>query len=614
MRRALPLVVCVLFSALAPCQVSMSLDVDASGIAELQIRSKMVIPVKPGKFALAYPKYIPGEHGPSGPLNNVVGFRATVNGKPIRWWRDEVDLFRIECDVPAGAESMQVELTYGVQPETVASSRLARLVWNQILLYPADEKAASVRVNPTIKLPKQWKIATALTLKSLNDDTAVYEPTDLITLIDSPTLMGRYFETVNLTTDMGVGHILAVAADRPEDIALDDETVLAYRRMVQEAMAIFGDRPYRRYQWLISLSDHGAGAGLEHHESSEDGMGATAMTTDAGRRLLAELNAHEYAHTWNGKYRRPAGLIGDNYQVPMRSSLLWMYEGMTQYLGTVLSARAGFWSPEYLREALALYASQLELQQGRTWRPLVDTATCAQILYYSPSGWTSARRDVAFYVEMIFNWLEADMIIRRVTGGRKSLDDFCRSFHGGGAGMPSVKPYEIDAIVAGLSSVANYDWKSWIDKRVYAVSPKLNLEGLEAAGWRLIYTDVPNLAALDQAEVYGGMGYEASLGLTLEDDKVKDVILGMPTEQAGVCPDMKIVGVGSEPFSQDALDRAIGMSTVTGKVDLIVERAGFLKSISIPYGGGHRFPHLVPIDGKPDLLSETFGSRTARGS
>lgn len=602
----------LLVVSLGFAQEPIKLHVDASRIAELQVRSKVTIPVKSGRLALAYPKYIPGEHGPSGPINNMIGFRILANGKALRWWRDELDIFRLECEVPPGVDSVVVEMHFGLEPSTVASAKLGRIVWNQLLVYPADTPAAMLRFAASVTLPKSWKMATALYPKSNEGQDIAFEPTDLVTLIDSPAVAGLHFETVNLTTDLGIPHILAVAADRPEDIVLDDQTILGYRKLVQEANVLFGGRPYRRYQWLISLSDHGGQEGLEHHESSQDGMGSDAMASEGGRRWLAELNAHEYVHSWNGKFRRPAGLIGVNYQTPIRSSLLWMYEGMTQYLGTVLATRAGFWDQEYAREVLASYASSYQFQQGRTWRPLVDTATCARSLYYAPSSWQNARRDVAFYVEMIFNWIEADMIIRRVTNGAKNLDDFCKIFYAGANGTPSVKPYEIDGIVAALSATAPYDWPAWIDRRIYSVSPHLNFDGLEAAGWRLVYSDEPNAAELDLWQLYSYEGYETSLGVTLSGDMIQDVIPGLPGDQAGLTPGMKVLSVNAQAFSSDVLNRAIAQSPSTQKVDLVVERAGFMRSTSVPYNGGLKFPHLERIEGKPDLLSELFASRLSR--
>lgn len=606
---ALPVLLCLAAALFAQPQV-IPIELDATQAPRLLLRASQKVAVTPGSLRLAYPKWIPGEHGPSGPLGNVVEMRFLGNGKPLRWTRDESDLFVVEVEVPEGVTEIETRLTYGIEPHTDAANTLARVAWNRVVLYPVDRPSTDLVFQPTVKVPEGWTLFTALKPTGGNGQ---FEPVNLERLIDSPLMMGKYAQQIELTPDGSVSHLLAIVADAPELIVLDGAVIQGHSKLVAETQALFGGPAYGAYTFLLSVSDQVSGVGLEHHESSEDGVGADGLTSEIGLAGLAELNAHEFAHAWNGKFRRPAPLLGANPHSPMRTSLLWMYEGMTQFLGVVLPARAGLWTPEFFRETIAARAAMLDHESGRGWRPLADTAICAQTLYYSGGHWSQARRGVSFYDEMIFNWIEADAIIRRGTNGSKSLDDFCAEFHRRSPADPWVKPYSREDIVASLNKVFAYPWDAWLQRQVYEVLPRAPLGGLQASGWRLVYTAEPNLVELDWETQNGQSHLLYTLGVVMDGPEIKDVVMGGPAETAGLFPGIKLLAVGDKPFSEEALEVAILHSSRTGNVHLLGEASGQVMAFEVACSGGWRFPHLERIEGVPDLLSQLIAPRSQSG-
>jgi predicted metalloprotease with PDZ domain len=412
--------------------------------------------------------------------------------------------------------------------------------------------------------------------------------------------------TVALGAGQPPAHSIEVAADSEAALEMSPELVSGYERLVAEAGALFGARHYRSYRWLLTLSDAVAHFGLEHHESSDDRVAEKALGDEAGRRNLARLLAHEYAHSWNGKYRRPAGLITGDFDRPIKSDLLWVYEGLTQYLGNILPPRSGLWTPEEFREAEAVAAARLDNEPGRTWRPLVDTAVAAQVLYFAPDDWSSWRRRVDFYDEGNLIWLEADILIRQQTGGRRSLDDFLRRFHGAPGGEPTVKPYSLDDVVAALNDVAPYDWRGFLEARVQAATPHAPLGGIEKGGWRLVYTDNPNLFIKDSDAANKTADHAYSIGLLAkEDGAIGDVIPDSPAARAGLGPGMKIAAVGGRRFTPDVLRAAIkGSKGGSAPIEVIVANGDFFGTYRIDYHGGERYPHLERDPARPDTLSD----------
>ncbi|HXU81948.1 MAG TPA: M61 family peptidase, partial [Polyangia bacterium] len=487
-----------------------------------------------------------------------------------------------------------------------ASAQLAVVSWNQLVLYPKGARPRELMVTPTLTVPAGWKLGTALPVGRSAANRTEFLPASLETLIDSPALLGQNLRTVEL----GGPHQLHVAADGAAALGFGDDVVQRYRRLVAEANALFGAHHYRSYHFLLSLSEHVAHFGLEHHESSDNRQRERVFLDEALRVTGAGLLPHEYVHSWNGKFRRPAGLATPDYLTPMKGELLWIYEGLTTYLGEVLTARSGLRTVEQEREAIALVAATLDVAPGRTWRPLGDTAVAAQTLYGGPSEWRSWRRGVDFYPESELIWLEADAVIRDKSKGQRSLDDFCRAFHGKTSGPPAVEPYTLDDVIAALEAVAAHDWRGFFTARIDVPTRRAPLGGLEAAGWRLAYAEAPSGFLKQGEQASKTVNLSFSLGLSLkEDGTVLDAMPGMPAARAGVAPGMKVIAVGGRRFSADVIRDAVRATKQRPDLELLVENGEYFRTYKIGYRGGARYPVLERIAGKADVLGEILKAR-----
>jgi predicted metalloprotease with PDZ domain len=591
--------------ALGQESVRITMNVDATDAARNVLHTRLTIPVKPGPLSLFYPKWIPGEHSPTGPLNDMVGLRLSGNGKAIPWQRDDVEMFAFHCDVPAGVSALEVTFDDVSQPATTMSARLARVKWNRLLLYPRGMSSDAIRVAASIKLPDGWRFATALPVFRERRDNVEFKEVSLTELVDSPLIAGANFRKVTLASTPQL-HEMDIVADSPAALEVKPETLLGWQNLVKEANALFGARHYRSYRFLLTLSDIGGSEGLEHHESSEDGVGEKALS-DPGQLIdLGDLLGHEYAHSWNGKYRRPADLTIPDFEQPMHGDLLWVYEGLTEYLGKVLPTRSGLWTPDNFRESVAAVAAEMDNQQGRNWRPLVDTATAVQFTYSSPRAWMNSRRRVDYYFEGLLLWMEADVIIRRQSQGKLSLDDFCHKFHGGQDTGPMVKTYTFDDIVNTLTEVAPYDWRGFLNERVNLINPRAPLGGITNGGWKLVYNEKPNEEVKFNEQQRKFINSSYSIGLMVSTEgAVLDVNPELPAAKAGVAPGMKIVGVNGRGWSAEALHDAIAATkNAATPIDLRIENGGFQESYRVTYRGGERYPHLERDATRSDLLGE----------
>ncbi len=397
-----------------------------------------------------------------------------------------------------------------------------------------------------------------------------------------------------------------IAADSEPALALSNDTIQDYRNLVAETGALFGVRHYRDYHFLVTLSDAVAHFGLEHHESSDDRLPEAAMTNEGLRVLEADLLPHEFVHSWNGKYRRPADLATSDFEQPMRDDLLWVYEGLTEYLGDILTARSRLWTVDQFREHLAYTAATMDQQAGRTWRPLQDTADAAQILYAWQEEWAAWRRGTDFYEEGLLIWLEADTIIRRQTKGKRSLNDFCRQFHGGEGGAPALRTYSFQDVMAALNAVAPYDWAGFFSTRLETYGPGAPLGGITGGGWNLIYNETPNTIMEGDDVRHGGLDLTFSGGMVLGDDgRIRDVIPGTPAYAAGLAPDLKILSVNGRKFSADGMRDAIRKAKQDAKpIELRVADGAYESAHEFDYHGGLLFPHLARIKDQPDLLGK----------
>jgi predicted metalloprotease with PDZ domain len=594
----------------ALAQGTMTLNVDATDAARNIVHSKLSIPVRPGPLTLIYPKWIPGEHSPTGPINDLVGLKLNAGGKPIPWRRDDVEMFAFHCDIPPGVTVLDVTFDDASQPETTASAKLARIKWNRLLVYTQGTNSDAISVKASLKLPAGWRFASALPIVSENKDELQFKEVTLTQLVDSPAIIGANYRTLPLSSS-GATHQIDIMADTTAALEIKPETLTGLRSMVNEAYAMFGARHYRSYKFLVTLSDHGGGEGLEHHESSEDGVGEKAFSDELELLDFAELIGHEYAHSWNGKYRRPAGLATPDFEQPMHGELLWVYEGLTQYLGKVLPARSGLWTAENFREAMAAVGAEMDNQSGRQWRPLVDTAVAVQFTYPSPRAWMNYRRRVDYYDEGSLIWLEADVLIRTRSNGKLSLDDFCRRFHGGQDTGPVLKPYTFDDVVNALNEVTPYDWRSFLNARVNAVNPHGPLSGITNGGWKIVYTDKPNTQIRIADHARKSVDLSHSLGMLLkEDGSVLDTNPNFPAFKAGLAPGMKILSVNGRAWSTDVLHEAIASAkNSTAPITLIVENGSFNETYKVDYHGGERYPHLERDNTKLDVIADVIKSR-----
>jgi predicted metalloprotease with PDZ domain len=591
---------------------TITLALDARETPRKLLHARETLRVTPGPLTLVYPKWLPGEHAPDGAIDDLVGLKFSAAGKTLPWRRDPVDLFAFHVDVPQGADSLDVTFDFlsaiGAGGFSSASSETAHLgiySWNQVLLYPQGARSDDVMFRATMQLPAGWKFASAL--KATNEGGAIIEfaPVSLTTLVDSPVIAGEYLRTVPLDTSSRPVEANLVG-DTASSIDIPADLTEKWKRLVQEADAMFGARHFDRYHFLLTLSDRVAHFGLEHHQSNDSRVNESALTQPNSIGVVA----HEYVHSWNGKFRRPAGLATPEFQQPMVGELLWVYEGLTQYLGYVLAERSGIWSESYYKERLAQIAAYLDAEPGRHWRPLSDTTTAAQLLYFSSGQWTAYRRGTDFYDEGWLIWLDVDTAIRELTHGAKSIEDFCHVFHGGESSAPMVQPYTFDDVVAALNTVAPHDWKAFLASRVYQVTPHAPLDGITRGGWRLVYNDAKN----EYIKTNDGDRVEAmySLGLRVRtrDGTVSDVILDSPAGKAGIGPGMQILAVNGLRFSAEVLRTAIKDSKTTqGALIIEFQNDDLVKTVSLDYHGGTREPHLERDTAKPDVLGQILAAR-----
>jgi len=631
------------------------LAVDASDAPRGIFHSRLVIPAAPGPLALAYPKWIQGEHTPTGPISELAGLAVTALGKTLPWRRDPLEMFVFRVEVPAGADAVTVALDYLSPPASFGSGygetpnatpHLAIVDWHDLLIYPVGRAATEIPIRASLRLPAGWQYDTALRLESPESAesgesaktaessasaggqlagspaahapgkprTLAFAPTTLYTLLDSPLLAGDVFRTVEIAGGGGVAPVrLSVAADRRASLEVPAARLAAYRRLPVEAEALFGARHYREYHWLLALGDTLDENGLEHHESSDD-RGRAGMFTDPSLLLRwGMLLPHEYVHSWNGKYRRPAGLATADPLAPLRTELLWVYEGLTRYLGDVLlTTRSGIRTPEQSREYLAwVAATQDRNRPGRQWRPLVDTAAAIPAFDGAPAAWTAYRRGRDYYDEAMLIWLEADTLLRQRSGNARSLDDFCRAFFGGdgaaataaGSSVPYL-PYTADDVEAALGRIVPYDWRAFFASRVEAITPRAPLGGLEAAGWKLVYDERPNAYQAALAAVQEIVDLSLSLGIWVKKDGVvADVVVGSPAWQAGFGPGMKVVAVDAVKWSPEAAAAALPAAAHrTAPIAVTVEQGDQIRVLQLDYHGGERHPHLQRDPARPDLL------------
>jgi predicted metalloprotease with PDZ domain len=591
------------------------LEVDATNLSQRIFRVRETIPVAPGELTLLYPVWIPGGHSPRGALDHVAGIAFSADGRRLEWKRDPLDVAAFHVVVPEGASSIVAEFQFlsptdRSQGRVVMTPDMLNLQFISTLLYPAGYDASRIMFDPHVTYPAGWTAFTALDVESASGGTVDYTDVPLDILADSPVYAGRHAKQFDLTpAGSKVPVRLDVVADAAKYLETKPEQVQVHRNLVVQALKLFGAQHYDHYDFLFSLSKQMGGNGLEHQRSSEDGTGTDYFTGWKEKVGFDDLLAHEYTHSWNGKYRRPADLWTPNYNVPMQGSLLWVYEGQTQYWGNVLAARSGMRPLAAARDALALVAaSYSDNRPGLQWRALQDTTNDPVIARRAPRAYRNWQMSEDYYSGGEMIWLEADALIRAKTGNRKSLDDFARAFFGVGDGeWKTQDTYDFDDVVAALDKVHPYDWARFLRERL---DGKVGLTGgLEASGWRLVYKDEPSEIA--KANARDSADFTYSLGLSLgKDGGIADVRWDSPAFDAGLGSGTQVIAVNGQAYDKDVLADAIkAAKDGTAPIELMVKEFDRYRTVAIDYHGGLRYPHLERIAGKPDLLTPILSAR-----
>jgi predicted metalloprotease with PDZ domain len=598
-----------------PFHGNIKLEVDARDVERRVIHVRETITGLGPEAVLLYPKWLPGTHAPEGPIDRLAGLTISAGGKPVSWSRDTVEVYAFRLHIPAGNTEVEVNFDYlAPTSDSVGAPHVTRdlliIEWNDVLLYPAGYFARQIPVAPDLAVPAGWKLASALEQTRAEGGRTVFGPVSLEKLMDSPVYAGRYAERIDLDAATGVS--LDVFADRPDLLEASPEVIAAHRALVTQAYKLFNSHHYAHYDFLFALTDQIPGMGLEHHQSSEDSTDPNYFVDWAGTPGGRDLLAHEYTHSWNGKFRRPADLWTSSYEVPMQDSLLWVYEGQTEYWGMVLTARAGLWSKAQALDAWAEVAAYYSTLPGRRWRPLQDTTNDEIINPRRPQSWGSWQRFEDYYHEGALIWLEADTLIRERSAGKRSLDDFAARFFGVKDGSYTPMTYTFAAVVSALNAVEPYDWSAFLRQRLDAVGQSAPLAGLERGGYKLVYTAKQSDFQKDQEEQrkHLSLGYSAGLVIEDKDDTITSVAWDSPAFKAGLTEGMQILAVNGEGYSKDLLKRTLTAATHSSeRIVLILKSADRYITANLDYHGGLRYPHLERVDAVPARFDEILSPR-----
>jgi predicted metalloprotease with PDZ domain len=600
-------------------QAPIQITADLSDAPRKLYHAEVDLPVRPGPLTLTTPKWIPGTHRPNGPVDEITGVVFSANGHAIPWRRDDVDLYQFHLLVPEGVTTIHAHLDCIVTERV--TQKLAVLEWEKLLLYPANTPVRDIPIQPSLIVPAGWGVGTALTAISSGPypvpaagSTTHFAATNVEQLQDSPIITGQYFHEFPLAPTITPKHFIDVVADYPEDATLRAALLAEVNNLVREADALYSSHHYNVYHFLLTLSDVAGIEGLEHGQSSDNGVDEKGYADDANQLMMADLLPHEFTHSWNGKYRRPVGLYQPDFATAQQGALLWVYEGMTQYLGNVLAARSGIETQAQYRDMLATSAATLDYRPGRDWRPTEDTAVSASILRDQNRAWSNWRRGQDYYPEGELLWLDADTLIRKLTKNKKSLDDFQKIFlaKGGNTG-PLIVTYTFDELVQDLNAVIPYDWATFLQDRIDKINPRADLAGIEQGGYKLVYKDKPNPSARTMAAAGHTAGMRGrdpdcwfSIGLRImADGSIQDVRWNGPSDKARLAPGEKIIAVNGQIFSDDALKMAIRAAKgTTEPIHLIVQADSYVSTAEIDYHDGERYPALERVEGTPDFLDD----------
>jgi len=597
-------------------QAPIRITADLTDAPRKLYHAEIDLPVQPGPLTLITPQWIPGIHMPAGPASDITGVEFSANGSTLPWRRDDVDLFEFHLTVPAGVSTIHAHLDCIVT--TRVSQKLAVLEWEKLLLYPAKTPVRDISIQPSLKVPAGWGIGTALTPTGSGaypvpdaGSTTGFELTNVEQLEDAPVIAGQYFHEYPLAPSISPKHYLDVVADYPEDADLRPAFLAEVANLVREADALYASHHYHSYHFLLTLSDVAGEEGLEHGQSSDNGVGEKGYSDAAHQLADSDLLSHEFTHSWNGKYRRPVGLYQPDFATPQQGAMLWVYEGMTEYLGNILAARSGLKSQAQYRDVLAMTTAEYDAMPGRNWRPTLDTAVAASLLRGYDTPWYNWRRGQDYYFEGELLWLDADTLIRKLTGNKKSLDDFEKVFLGqGGNTGPLIVPYTFDELVADLNRVVPYDWAKFLHDRVDDIHPRVDLAGIEQGGYRLVYRDKPTSTEVtmesNRSDPHSTLNCWYSIGLRIGTNGViHDVLWNGPADEARIAPGYKILAVNDVIYSNDVIREAIQKAKNSKEpIRLLLQADNYVLSAEIDYHDGERFPALERVEGTPDYLDD----------
>lgn len=593
---------------------ALSLTVDLSR-APLDIyQVKETIPVQPGTLALYYPRWVPGNHMPSNPIQDLSGLVITAQGKQVPWHRDLRDMYLIRVDVPAGVSTLELSFQLLVSSDShgfmAATPKLADLEFNQVLFYPAGYYTQQIPIQPSVTLPDGWQFASALEVSQRTGHTVAFKPVNLTTLVDSPLIAGAYFKQVDLAPHAAVPVHLDMAADEPGKLTLTDKQIAQYGALVSQAEKLFASHHYAHYDFLLTLSEHVGASGREHHQSSDNHLPGDGL--DEGNAVIfGDLLPHEYVHSWNGKFRRPTDLWTPDLNVPMQDDLLWVYEGLTEYYGKVLAARSGIWSASQYRDVLARAAADVSFRSGRQWRTLQDTADATPMYAQVSARWDNWQRGSDYYPEGALLWLDVDTQIRDLSQGKRSLDDFARAFFGMDSGSYAVRTYGFGDLVDTLNQVQPYDWARFLRERLDYTGDQLPEHGIERGGWKLVFDDTRSEVDKVWAGKAGGGDLMYGAGFNVGGSgRIGDVRWGSAAFAAGLVPGLKLVAVNDQQFTIQVLKDAISAAKNThAPIKLLVQNNEYFNTIDLDYHDGLKYPHLVRAPGSPDLIDAISAPR-----
>ena len=588
------------------------LQVDATNINQKIFSVHEHIPARPGKLTLLYPQWLPGTHSPEGPLAQLAGLTITADHHPLTWKRDEVNVFAFEVTVPQGAAAIDLAFQFlspldGNQGAIVVTPEMLAVQWEKMLLYPQGYFSHGITVRAGITLPPDWQYASALETSEQHGQKVQFKPTSLEDFIDSPLYAGQYFKKFDLDPGAKIPVYLDVFADDPENLVAKPEQIEFHRALLQQAYRLYGSHHFDHYDFLVAASDNFGFGGLEHHQSGENLVKPGYFTEwDKGLALRGYLIPHEFSHSWNGKFRRPAGQLTANYNAPMQNSLLWVYEGQTEYWGFILAARSGLLSAEQVRDSLAMVAASYDVNQARSWRALQDTTNDPVINQRRPLGWRNWQRAEDYYDEGQLIWLDADTKIRELSDDRRSLNDFASAFFGVENGRHVPLTYTFDDVVKTLNAIQPFDWAQFLRARLDGHGPGAPLDGLARSGWKLVFTDKPNEYDKSVSSEFNQTDYWYSLGFTVgRENHVNDVMWGGLAFRAGLSANAVLLAVNGREYKEEVLKKAIG-DAQTGKdpIELLFKKDGRYQTLHLDYHGGLKYPQLVRIEGTRDRLTE----------